>query len=199
MSGLTNAACSMQCWAANSDLSNARSTVIALLEQAEINSAADSISGEMIYSPGIVCSEASPNRCHEGFYCPAGSLSGDQLECGHPGVYCPLGSSVPTPVRDGYYSMPEYTGLIGTGRRQVSERICPLGHYCTNGIKIACRAGTFGASEGLSTGACSGLCPSGHFCPEVLYFLSAFSKLVSFIMWFTSEIIQRNNSSLSER
>ena len=160
----------MQCWAANSDLDNGRSTVAAILEKTERNSAADSVSGEIIYSPAVVCSEPSPNRCHEGFYCPPGSLSGDQLECGHPGVYCPTGSSLPTPVREGYYSIPEYVGEIGTGRKQVAERICPTGHYCVNGIKIACRAGTFGVSEGLSSDMCSGLCPLGYYCPEVLLF-----------------------------
>lgn len=142
----------------------------ALQDRAQRDGVADSIAGELSPVPGFVCSAASPNRCHEGFYCPPGSISGEQMECGHPGVYCPAGSAAPTPVRQGFYSIPVYGDKEGLpvygGRRQVAERICPLGHYCVDGIKSMCPPGTFGASEGLYSEKCSGLCPAGHFCPQ---------------------------------
>lgn len=44
---------------------------------------------------------------------------------------------------------------------------CPRGSYCIGDCtKVPCRAGTYGAGTGLSGADCTGLCPSGHFCPE---------------------------------
>ncbi|ETW05441.1 hypothetical protein H310_03206 [Aphanomyces invadans] len=37
--------------------------------------------------------------------------------------------------------------------------------WCTQGLKTKCPAGTFGSTEGLTTTACSGLCPTGYYCP----------------------------------
>jgi hypothetical protein len=165
VSGLPSPACSLQCWPSGSGI-----TVVALLEQAQRSSEAASEAGAVPLPPGVVCSEGSPSACHAGFYCPPGSISGDQMECGHSGVYCPAGSSLPTPVREGYYSLPVFADKEGIGahggRRQTAERLCPLGHYCSGGVRSLCPPGAFGGAEGLSSAACSGLCPPGHYCPQ---------------------------------
>lgn len=128
------------------------------------------MSEQAIASSDFFCSTDSPNKCHEGFYCPEGSISGQQMECGHIGVYCPAASPKPTPVREGYYSVPVFSGKEGLveygGRRQVAERLCPIGHFCVGGVKALCPPGTFGDIEGLKTELCSGLCPKGHYCPH---------------------------------
>ena len=51
-----------------------------------------------------VC-DSSVSLCREGFFCPPGSTSSEQNECGSPGVFCPQGSSLPIPVSGGYYSI----------------------------------------------------------------------------------------------
>ncbi|CAM9216910.1 unnamed protein product, partial [Sphacelaria rigidula] len=43
---------------------------------------------------------------------------------------------------------------------------CVPGHYCTDGAKFPCPAGTFGSSVDETSYSCSGPCPAGHFCPE---------------------------------
>ncbi len=51
--------------------------------------------------------------------------------------------------------------------------ICPAGYYCPGGElsltpqnKVACPAGTYGATTGLTTSACSGQCAAGYYCPQ---------------------------------
>jgi hypothetical protein len=39
------------------------------------------------------------------------------------------------------------------------------GYYCRNGLRILCPEGTYGATPGLSSPLCSGLCAPGHYCP----------------------------------
>ncbi len=44
---------------------------------------------------------------------------------------------------------------------------CTVGNYCPGGTQpIKCPCGTYGATTGLSTSACSGLCQAGYRCPE---------------------------------
>lgn len=46
-----------------------------------------------------------------------------------------------------------------------TQEICPIGTYCLDGIRRPCPAGTYGSAPGLSSSACSGLCPAGRYCP----------------------------------
>ena len=41
---------------------------------------------------------------------------------------------------------------------------CPLGHYCVDGQKHACPSGNYGATIGLKSSDCSGLCEEGFYC-----------------------------------
>jgi hypothetical protein len=60
-------------------------------------------------------------KCLAGYYCPRGSSSATQFECGSSDFYCPEGSSLPYPVDLGFY-----TTTIGL--KQL-EATCPPGEY----------------------------------------------------------------------
>lgn len=105
--------------------------------------------------------DTDSSLCHEGFYCPIGSISPNQYSCGDPSVYCPIGSSNPLNVSLGYYS---FGGDSFTSK--TSQKLCEEGWYCDKGLKIKCPSGTYGISKGLFNNKCSGLCPLGHYCPE---------------------------------
>ena len=93
-------------------------------------------------SPGHYCSGGFEILCPKGQFgntslLASPSCSGKCL----PGDYCPSGSILPT--------------------------ICPLGHYCPDGISaLLCPDGRYGSEEGLKDRSCSGVCPAGYFCPE---------------------------------
>ena len=98
--------------------------------------------------------------CAPGFYCPLGSISPTEIMCGEPNKYCPGGDYKPTQVSPGHYS------VGGNDSTRSGQQIAPPGHYAFNGILYACPAGTFGASQGLHTAACSGRCGvPGYYCP----------------------------------
>ena len=112
--------------------------------------------------------------CNRGYYCPAGSTSPQQIECGDASVYCPIGSSAPTPVHDGFYSI--FTGLDSGAQALWDKRNatasaelpCEPGYYCAAGIKYPCPPGTFGWRYGDTTSKCGGLCAAGYYCPSYL-------------------------------
>lgn len=112
--------------------------------------------------------------CYEGYYCPPGSIAGNQYACGDPSYYCPIGSANPLLVSPGYYTFGRGSGggisdasgsSSSGGFTQVGQRICEEGFFCSGGIKSECLPGYYGDSKGLQTGACSGLCPMGYYCP----------------------------------
>lgn len=43
--------------------------------------------------------------------------------------------------------------------------VASKGHYAIAGTIYSCPEGTFGATEGLTSNRCSGVCPAGYFCP----------------------------------
>jgi hypothetical protein len=97
--------------------------------------------------------------CPEGFYCPLQTIFPYENRCGNPSVYCPEGSPSPLLIPQGYY------GIGKNHDTHSSIALCPLGFYCTEGLKFPCPAGTYGETTGLSTSNCSNLCPAGYFCP----------------------------------
>jgi len=150
--------------------------------------------------------------CSKGYFCPHGSYSRTQYECGSqrgldatgvkdptalycpsgmsiecdtattittffngksqkyesvPGAYCPTGmttgSGVPKIVKPGYYTV---GGEHLTNKTRFAQRICPVGHYCTDGRRIRCPAGRYGGSEGLPNISCTDQCDAGYFCPQ---------------------------------
>ena len=53
-----------------------------------------------VYFPHPQCT----GECQAGYFCPTGSVSPTQRECGGEDVYCPTGSGAPIPIPTGYYS-----------------------------------------------------------------------------------------------
>jgi len=97
--------------------------------------------------------------CSAGFLCPEGSTKPDEVMCGDPNFYCPPQSFAPIRVSEGYFS------IGGTESTRSGQTIAPIGKYAHGGLLYTCRAGFYGASEGLTDGSCSGPCLSGFFCP----------------------------------
>lgn len=94
-----------------------------------------------VCAPGTFCESGVRHLCPEGTYGETWGLQTDgcSSRC-HSSTYCPEGSVLPTK--------------------------CPPGFYCPSGRElIACPAGTYGASSGLSQAACDGPCALGHYCP----------------------------------
>jgi hypothetical protein len=81
---------------------------------------------------------STPQRCYDGYFCPAGSATPEGSGA------CPTGHFCPTAV--------------------MAAR-CPRGHHCpgvANVFPRECAPGTFNGLEGMSN--CT-LCPTGHVCP----------------------------------
>ena len=135
----------------------------------------------------------TPVDCPPGYYCPPGSSSRKQYACGAVDRFCPPGSSYFRNVTSGYYTVsalsddhlaegplfedcqgsmqagvaisPDCSKDNAASRRSVQLR-CPKGHYCIEGVKIACPSGKYGGKVGLDTNSCSGLCNPGFYCGE---------------------------------
>ncbi|TYZ58639.1 hypothetical protein PybrP1_009226 [[Pythium] brassicae (nom. inval.)] len=103
--------------------------------------------------------ETSP-FCQRGYYCPPGSISPTQRECGGSDVICYTGSPLPVAVASGYYS------VGGSNATRVHQLVCEPGYFCLGGVKYQCPEGTFGATSGLRDATCSGLCAAGYYCPS---------------------------------
>lgn len=100
-------------------------------------------------------------ECDTGFYCPWGSTSHQQSDCGAANRFCPSASGAPQPAKPGFYTNED---TPETQRR--SEAVCPKGHYCIGGLRFSCPPGRFGADFGLTSQLCSGLCSPGYYCPD---------------------------------
>ena len=142
------------------------------------------------------CGNNAVAFCHPGYWCPPGSTTPTQRRCGNASVYCPAGSGAPTLAPPGYYTVlglpvtgehrlsrgGDGNGVHGDGRRKggqdmggtsVQEAqtrsdidLCPLGHWCSNGVRRPCPRGTYGGTTGLFSKACSGLAALGHWTRE---------------------------------
>jgi hypothetical protein len=139
---------------------------------ADKNQCQDCPGGTYGVTRGLTNSSCS-GHCYAGYFCPPGSSSPTQRQCGSPRVFCPPGSKAPMDVTLGYYTTittrAEGDGLdevaSKAARTQKEERACERGFYCFWGIRRACPAGTFGRRRKLTTKACSGPCPIGFYCP----------------------------------
>ena len=92
--------------------------------------------------------------CDAGYYCELNSPSSRQYKCGGSNKFCPSGSFAPTFVSEGYYTVGGGPGVYdesGSEETRHSQKECPQGHYCINGIRIECPKGKYGTPTGLST------------------------------------------------
>lgn len=75
-----------------------------------------------------------------------------QFPCYNYSFYCPEGIDKPISVNIGYYSLPntDLTALSeSTEILRISEEICPVGYFCSDGLKYPCPAGTYGNASGM--------------------------------------------------
>ncbi|CAG5113760.1 Oidioi.mRNA.OKI2018_I69.chr2.g7850.t1.cds [Oikopleura dioica] len=84
--------------------------------------------------------------CPEGFWC-----SGTNQTACDDGFHCISGSYSPSPG----------CSDKAAGRGEV----CPLGHYCVDGFKFPCSAGTTCSQYGLTDESQAEDCPAGYYCP----------------------------------
>jgi hypothetical protein len=100
--------------------------------------------------------------CKAGHFCPLGSSSPTQIECGDkPNIYCPESSDVPTYVSEKYYASEE-----DSPTKKTSQELCPPGYYCPgDGLRHKCLAGHYGINTGLTNPTCDGRCDAGYYCP----------------------------------
>lgn len=98
--------------------------------------------------------------CADGYYCPAGSSSQTQVQCGSSAVFCPTGSGQPLLAANGYYT-------VGLGLATMrAERECEPGHWCLDGVRKLCDFGHWGNNYGMNKSTCLGKCSPGYYCPE---------------------------------
>jgi hypothetical protein len=107
-------------------------------------------------------SSACSGLCSPGFYCPEGSTSPEEVQCGDPTRYCPEGSSHPFPVAPGHFSI---GGNVST---RFGQQIASRGFYALNGLLFTCPAGRYGTAEGETQALCTGECMKGFYCPGPL-------------------------------
>ncbi|CAN0109884.1 unnamed protein product, partial [Ectocarpus fasciculatus] len=111
------------------------------------------------------------NFCKEGYYCPSGSSSATQQECGGAAMFCPVGSEEPTPVYPGHYTIGQHSRQ-GSMQDRTDARVrtwqtpCEPGFYCSGGVKERCPAGRFGQHPAEVDPDCSGPCDAGYYCNE---------------------------------
>ena len=109
--------------------------------------------------------------CTEGYYCESHpgppTTTETQSPCGEVHLYCPQKSPKPVQVEMGYYTIDANMQQgMDSSHIRTDQVQCEPGFHCQNGVRYACRAGTYGETSGLVSEICSGLCPRGFFCPE---------------------------------
>ena len=82
-------------------------------------------------------SDTCTGKCTQGYYCPKGSSSAKQNECGGINLFCPTGSPLPKVVSDGYYTYSR-SGDDNNVNARINQRECEPGYKCKGGAKIAC-------------------------------------------------------------
>ena len=63
-------------------------------------------------------------------------------------------------VASGYFTVGGNDPITRTG-----EEVCAPGTWCEGGVWTQCPAGSYGATEGLTTPTCTGKCEAGYYCP----------------------------------
>jgi hypothetical protein len=102
--------------------------------------------------------QACSGECQQGYYCPAGSLSGTAFPCAFgiadvpESVFCPSSSANFRNVTTGYYS------AQGTPTTRSSQVVCPMGSYCVNGVQLRwvprCRSSAVWGGGGCAANLC---------------------------------------------
>lgn len=81
---------------------------------------------------GVLSGEVSPRcagTCSRGYYCPPGSTSPTQNECGGADKYCPEGLGGPLEVHIGHYTSTDGTVVDTMTNSNINNNQCPPGMY----------------------------------------------------------------------
>jgi len=95
-------------------------------------------------------SDTCTGKCTQGYYCPKGSSSAKQNECGGINLFCPTGSPLPKVVSDGYYTYSR-SGDDNNVNARINQRECEPGYKCKGGAKIACGENEYVESKAAET------------------------------------------------
>lgn len=125
-----------------------------------VGGTASTRSGIEICPRGSYCIAGVRELCPAGRYGASEAMT-DPLcsgPCGNSTVYCLEGSTWPSSVQVGFYSL----GNGADDTQRTAEKECPMGHYCVEGVLIACDGGSW-SSDVRRTEPCED-CPAGYFC-----------------------------------
>ena len=103
--------------------------------------------------------------CAQGYYCPEGSTSAYEIECGGDHTYCPAGSGYPYLASAGQKTLGYDSNTSSSSVTKFAVLLCDFGHYCKGGVEYPCPVGRYGEREGLKESSCSGECLPGEYCP----------------------------------
>lgn len=123
--------------------------------------------------PGIIPSRehasfSTENASPPGYWSPSGSSAPVACPAGTYGSTYALNTSACSgPCQGGFY--------CPSASISASQIVCPVASYCPTGSSVPtiCGNGTYGATTGLQTSLCSGLCTEGYWCVQgPTYFVS---------------------------
>lgn len=111
---------------------------------------------------GVYCPEGSstPTTVSTGYYTIWSTVEGDSLQVA---AASPPESGVTLlmSLADQYVDGEALAVQQVTSRS--SQRPCEPGSYCIGGVKKKCPPGVYGATQALSTAACTAPCPAGYY------------------------------------
>jgi hypothetical protein len=115
---------------------------------------------------GTVFRIHSSSNCPGGYYCNGI----EKYICGSSIYYCPPNSTRRLSVFRGSNHVGAHYTTGGTGESlRTNQVLCPVGHYCVDGIKHECPAGRYGSRYGEHDSQCEGDCLAGYYCPSGSY------------------------------
>jgi hypothetical protein len=94
-------------------------------------------------------------QCPPGYACPCAG----PIPCLSPASFCPGDLAAPFAVNQGYYSLPEGSAV------KTQQAPCPVGSYCTEGVRMPCPPGTVGLpgqDQQVAVSGCS-KCAAGSY------------------------------------
>ena len=103
-------------------------------------------------------SKGSTPNCPEGYMCPCGLRP---APCSSPGSFCPRGSSAALPASPGYQSVA--LAVPGGDTVFTAQAPCPVGSFCSGGVRVPCLAGSFGTKAAQAAQSSCVQCAAGFY------------------------------------
>lgn len=115
------------------------------------------------YMGGTVVRIHVNSDCPAGYYC-SGT---EHYVCGSAIYYCPANQTRRLSVFRGSNHVGAHYTIGGTAgaHGRTAQVLCPVGHFCVDGIKHKCPAGRYGSRSGEHDPQCEAICRAGYYCP----------------------------------